>query len=99
MNRKADIERELAAMQQMSPAELRAKYAELFGEASRSGNRTWLLRRCACRLQAMRDASYLSGPSCGPSRSPETRTFGPGRRPTSRPKRHLAFSGGPLSCH
>jgi hypothetical protein len=53
MNRKADIERELAAMQQMSPAELRAKYAELFGEASRSGNRTWLLRRCAWRLQAL----------------------------------------------
>lgn len=48
-----DIETELAALQRMTPKELRAKYAELFGERSRTGNRLWLLRRCAWRLQSL----------------------------------------------
>ncbi len=48
-----DIQDQLAAMHRMTPKELRVKYAELFGERSRSGNRLWLLRRCAWRLQAL----------------------------------------------
>ena len=32
---------------------LRARYAELFGEPTFSGNRTWLVRRIAWRLQAL----------------------------------------------
>ena len=53
MNEAIDIEAELAAMQQMTAKQLRAKYAELFGERSRSSNRQWLLRRCAWRVQSL----------------------------------------------
>jgi len=48
-----DIATELAAMERMTPADLRVKYAELYGEESRSGNRRWLFRRCAWRLQSL----------------------------------------------
>ncbi len=51
--RKIDIPRELTAMKNMSAGDLRGKYAELYGEASRSGNRQWLFRRCAWRLQSL----------------------------------------------
>jgi Protein of unknown function (DUF2924) len=47
-----NIPRELAALQRMTAKELRAKYAEVFGEATTTGNRSWLLRRIAWRLQA-----------------------------------------------
>jgi len=48
-----DITKELAAMEKMTATQLRARHAELFGEESRSGNRQWLFRRCAWRLQAL----------------------------------------------
>jgi len=47
-----NIPRELAALQRMTAKELRAKYAEVFREATTTGNRGWLLRRIAWRLQA-----------------------------------------------
>jgi hypothetical protein len=47
-----DVAKELAALQRMSVAALREKYAEVFGEATTTGNRTWLLRRIAWRIQA-----------------------------------------------
>ena len=48
-----EIEEQLAALKDMTATQLRAKYAELFGEASRSGNKQWLLRRCAWRIQEL----------------------------------------------
>ena len=48
-----DIARELAALGKMAASGLREQYRELFGEESRSGNRQWLFRRCAWRLQAL----------------------------------------------
>lgn len=53
MNATINVPRELAVMEKMTPGELRAKYRELFGEESRSGNRQWLFRRCAWRLQSL----------------------------------------------
>ena len=47
-----DLRRELAALEKMSAGEFRGKYRELFGDESRAGNRQWLFRRCAWRLQA-----------------------------------------------
>jgi hypothetical protein len=44
---------ELARLRRLSVGRLRAKYAELFGEATQSNNRTWLIRRLAWRLQAL----------------------------------------------
>ncbi|MCL2701721.1 MAG: DUF2924 domain-containing protein [Phycisphaerae bacterium] len=49
----ANVPRELAAMAKMSAGELRSRYRELFGEESRSGNKQWLFRRCAWRLQSL----------------------------------------------
>jgi hypothetical protein len=48
-----DWTKELAALTRLGASELRAKYAELFGEPTRTGNKTWLVRRIAWRLQAM----------------------------------------------
>ena len=47
------IEPEAARLQQLPMAELRARYAELFTEPTRSCNRLWLLRRILWRLQAL----------------------------------------------
>lgn len=47
-----DIDAEVAALQQMTNGELRERYAELFGEASRSRHKQYLIRRIAWRLQA-----------------------------------------------
>lgn len=48
-----DVGKELAALRRMGVAALREKYAEVFGEATRSGNRAWLLKRVAWRVQAL----------------------------------------------
>jgi hypothetical protein len=44
---------ELAALPTLTLAQLRHRYAELFGEASHASNKTWLMRRLAWRLQAL----------------------------------------------
>jgi hypothetical protein len=43
----------LAALPQLTMAQLRQRYAEVFGEASRATNKTWLIRRLAWRLQSL----------------------------------------------
>jgi hypothetical protein len=48
----ADLTLELAALPQLGVADLRRRYAEVFGEPTRAGNRTWLVKRIAWRLQA-----------------------------------------------
>jgi len=53
MKTKSNIAKELAALRKMSPAELRDRYADLYGEPSRSGNKQWLIRRCAWRIQSL----------------------------------------------
>jgi Protein of unknown function (DUF2924) len=47
-----NLAKEVAALQRMTPKQLRDKYAEVFGEATNGNNRTWLIRRIAWRLQA-----------------------------------------------
>ena len=49
-----NIAREIAALRRLSTRELRAKYAEVFGDEARTtNNRVWLVRRIAWRLQAL----------------------------------------------
>ena len=48
-----DWQTELAALTHMGVSALRGKYAEVFGEPTRTGNKTWLVRRIAWRLQAL----------------------------------------------
>jgi len=47
-----NIGKEVAAMQRMTVAELRRKYAEVFGEETTSRHKKHLIRRIAWRLQA-----------------------------------------------
>jgi hypothetical protein len=47
-----NVPKEVAALQRLGPKELRARYAEAFGEATAANNKTWLIRRIAWRLQA-----------------------------------------------
>jgi hypothetical protein len=47
-----NFQRELALLERMSVKELKTKYAEVFGDETRTGNRVWLVRRIAWRIQA-----------------------------------------------
>lgn len=48
-----NVGKEVAALQRMTVSELRRKYAEVFGEATRAGNKDWLVKRIAWRLQSL----------------------------------------------
>src|SRR5678816_1818443 len=48
-----NIAKILAELARMTPAQLRAKYLEVFGEPSRSGNKDFLFKRVAWRIQAL----------------------------------------------
>ncbi|GIW90219.1 MAG: hypothetical protein KatS3mg109_0651 [Pirellulaceae bacterium] len=50
---KIDIEREVAALKKMSTGQLCERYAELFGEPTRTRNRTYLIRKIAWKMQAL----------------------------------------------
>ena len=43
----------IAALNDLTVAELRAKYRELFGEETRSGHRSYLFKKIAWRMQAL----------------------------------------------
>src|SRR5438270_10642304 len=45
--------RELAALQRLTVPQLRARYAEVFGETTNANNRLWLVKKIAWRLQAL----------------------------------------------
>ena len=47
-----NLGKELAALEKMTMADLKRKYAELFDDETRARNRTWLVRRIAWRMQA-----------------------------------------------
>jgi hypothetical protein len=46
------LAREVAALKRMTGKELRGRYVEVFGEATRTGNKDWLWKRIAWRMQA-----------------------------------------------
>src|SRR4051812_4226303 len=48
----ADVENELARLQEMTVPELRDRHAELFGEPAKSYHRQFLIRQIAWRVQA-----------------------------------------------
>jgi len=45
--------KELAVLEAMTVSELRANYAQVFGEETRVGNKAWLVKRVIWRLQAL----------------------------------------------
>lgn len=48
-----DIDRELAALQQMTVPQLRERHAELFGQPTGTHNKLHLIRKIAWRIQAL----------------------------------------------
>lgn len=52
-----NVPSQVAALRGMSPAQLRAKYLEVFGEATRSGNREFLFKRLAWRIQSQAEGT------------------------------------------
>jgi Protein of unknown function (DUF2924) len=52
-----NIGKEVAALQRLTVTQLRARYAEVFGEPTSANNRPWLLKRIAWRLQALAEGS------------------------------------------
>ncbi|MCA9632834.1 MAG: DUF2924 domain-containing protein [Myxococcales bacterium] len=49
----ADIPQQLAALRNMTVAELRERYREVFGEPTRSRNKDWLRKKIAWRIQEL----------------------------------------------
>jgi Protein of unknown function (DUF2924) len=47
------LTQELARLPRLGVADLRRRYAEVFGETTRTGNKAWLVKRLAWRLQAL----------------------------------------------
>lgn len=51
------IEQQLAGLQHQSPKELREKYREVFGEDTRTGNKDFLCKRIAWRIQSLAEGT------------------------------------------
>src|SRR5262249_60181483 len=47
------IHHEIAALQRLTFKQLRARYAEVYGEGTSASNRAWLIKRIAYRLQVL----------------------------------------------
>ncbi len=47
-----NIAKEVAALERMTVRELRIRYANVFGEQTKAGNKPWLIKRIAWRLQS-----------------------------------------------
>src|SRR5262249_59243894 len=47
------IHHEIAALQRLTFKQLRARYAEVYGEGTSASNRAWLVKRIAYRLQVL----------------------------------------------
>jgi hypothetical protein len=48
-----NVAKEVAALEAMTVNELRVKYAQVFGEETRVGNKAWLVKRIIWRSQAL----------------------------------------------
>jgi hypothetical protein len=78
---------ELAALATLSLAQLRCRYAELFGEACQATNKTWLIRRLAWRLQALAlgDLSQRARDRAAQLANDADLRLSPPRRPSAQP--------------
>ena len=50
-----NINKELAALRQITVGQLRTKYADVFGEGTNARNKPWLIKRIAWRMQALEE--------------------------------------------
>jgi hypothetical protein len=56
---KLNVAKEVATLERLTAKQLRARYAEVFGEGTNTRNKTWLVRRIIWQLQA-KDEGGLS---------------------------------------
>jgi len=54
------IPKQIAALERMTVGQLQKRYAEVFGEPARSGNKQWLFRRVAWRIQALAEGDLAT---------------------------------------
>ena len=48
-----NMEKEIATLRRMTVAQLKERYAEVFGEHTNANNKPWLIKRVAWRMQAV----------------------------------------------
>ncbi|MEX1231121.1 MAG: DUF2924 domain-containing protein [Planctomycetaceae bacterium] len=48
-----NVGKEVSALQRMTVKDLKARYAAVFGDETRTGNKAWLVKRIAWRIQAI----------------------------------------------
>lgn len=83
----SEVRKHIAALDRMTVGQLRARFAEVFGEATAANNRTWLVRRIAWRLQAAAEgglserARARAAELAGESTLRVTAPAGPGAEP------------------
>ena len=56
-----NVGKEIAALKRMTVGELRARYAEVFGEETHARNKQWLVKRVIWRLQSMSEGNGTPG--------------------------------------
>ena len=56
----ANVAAQIAALEQMTTAELAARYAEVFGEATRSRNKAYLKKKVAWRIQEIAEGGLTA---------------------------------------
>jgi hypothetical protein len=66
------IRKEIEALRHLTVPQLKKKYAEVFGEETRSHHKHFLFRRIAWRIQALAEGGH--GHDAAPWRSPTTPT-------------------------
>ena len=74
-----NLAQELALLPRLGVADLRSRYAQLFGETARTGNKAWLVKRLAWRLQALAegDLSERARRRCGKAGTDQSQYDGP----------------------
>lgn len=55
-----NVHKQIAALDRMTVGQLQNRYAEAFSEPARSGNRQWLIRRIAWRLQMLAEGDLAT---------------------------------------
>ncbi len=55
-----NVKQQIAALDRMTVGQLQKRYADVFDEPTRSGNRQWLLRRVAWRIQAIAEGDLAT---------------------------------------
>lgn len=94
------VKRQIEAIERMTVGQLRVRYAEVSGEAARSGDRQWLFRRIAWRVQAMAEGDLTQRArdrALELARDADLRVKPPREMDVSPPPRELRTVSGRLS--